>query len=68
MIKRPPKPYQLIRNEKWLGTFCTYDQLRRIQELSRTQDLKPIRIEIEEGEEKQNLVTLYLADGSKVYL
>jgi hypothetical protein len=55
---------ELIQNEKWLEAFCTYKQQRAILHWANEHsNLPPFRLEIEEGEESQNFVTLYYKGG-----
>ena len=64
MIKRPPHLHKLIRDEEWLRRFCTYKQERAILHWAKDHDeLKLVKIEIEEGDEKQSFVTLHFEGG-----
>jgi len=64
MIKRPPSPSKLIHNEEWLKHFCSYKQQRSILHWANEhKDQRTFKIEIKEGEEAQNFVTLYFKGG-----
>jgi hypothetical protein len=64
MIKRPSSPAKLIRVEEWLKAFCTYKQQRAILHWANEHKYqRPFKIEIEEGEETQNFITLHFEDG-----
>lgn len=67
MTKRPPHLYQLIQNEAWLGSFCTYKQERAILHLAEShREQWPLKIEIEGGDENQSFITLHFEGGSKI--
>ena len=67
MTERPPRLYQLIQNENWLRTFCTYKQERAILHWAENhRDQQPVKIEIEEGDENQSFITLHIEGGSKI--
>lgn len=56
-----PHLYQLIKNEEWLRIFCTYKQERAILHwATKHGEQRPVKIELEEGDEKQSFITLQL--------
>ena len=66
MNDRPPHLHQLIHNEEWLRTFCTYKQERAILHWAHEHPGQcPDRIVIEEGE-KQSYITLHFETGAEV--
>ena len=66
MSEKPKTIVELLEDERWLGAFCTYKQLRSIlHRAERHGEQKPVKLEIEEGE-GQNFITVHYADGNKV--
>jgi len=67
MVDRPPHLYQLIHDEDWLKTFCTYKQQRALLHWAHDHpDEKPVKIENEEGDEKQSFITIHFENGAKI--
>jgi hypothetical protein len=67
MVDNPSAPSELILNEDWLRTFCTYKQERSILHWAHEHgEHVTVKIEIEEGDEKQNIITLRFSSGSMI--
>ena len=55
MIKRPPQPYKLLKDENWLRTFTTSEQRKAINTwLGEYPTKRATGIEIRETKERPN--------------
>jgi hypothetical protein len=61
MIKRPPQPYKLLRDENWLRAFTTSEQRKSILKwFVESPTKRPTGIEIRETRERANRIILHL--------
>ena len=68
MIKRPPQPHKLLRNEEWLRVFTTSEQRKVIQTwLAENPIKRPTGIEIRETKEKANRIIIHLERERAVF-